>query len=61
VLKAEQDGSKVGLEGSRWAADEGKEEAGPPAAEGEDLGSSIEGTVGHPRLTSSLPVFHPFM
>ncbi|RMJ22618.1 M protein repeat protein [Aspergillus sp. HF37] len=46
TLKAEQDESKVGLEGSRWATDDdGKEEAGPPAAEGEDLGSSIEGTM----------------
>ena len=46
ALKAEQDGTKpTGLEGSRWAE-------GPTAGEGEDLGSSIEGTVRIPVLLS---------
>jgi chromosome segregation ATPase len=70
ALKASNDkSSSSGLEASKWAsAEEGEEKAegGGPASEGEDLdpGSSIEGTVGDPRLKSSyssyLPVFHPF-
>jgi chromosome segregation ATPase len=57
ALKAERDlvkGSNVGLEGSRWATDGEKDQAlvteeGEAAkAEGEDIGSSIEGTVGPP-------------
>jgi hypothetical protein len=61
--------STSGLGASRWAtADEGSENAedgGPATTEGEDLGPSIEGTVGKPRLKSSyssdLPAFHPFI
>jgi chromosome segregation ATPase len=57
ALKAEKDvikGSGVGLQGSRWADDEKEKEAGSEkgeatTAEGEDIGSSIEGTVGSPR------------
>ena len=51
ALKAEKDthGGSTGLEGSRWAGE--KEEA----AEGEDLGSSIQGTVGLPRLFPNFP------
>jgi DNA repair exonuclease SbcCD ATPase subunit len=70
ALKASNDkSSSSGLEASKWAsAEEGEEKAegGGPASEGEDLdpGSSIEGTVGDPRLKSSyssyLPFFHPF-
>jgi chromosome segregation ATPase len=68
ALKADNDKSVTsGLEASQWAsADEGTDGAvvkGPAAAEGEDLGSSIEGTVGNPRLesySSELPDFHPF-
>lgn len=71
VLKADngEKSSSSGLEASRWAtADEGSENAedgGPATTEGEDLGPSIEGTVGDPRLkkssySSDLPAFHPF-
>jgi predicted nuclease with TOPRIM domain len=71
ALKTDKDNDKStssGLNASRWAsAEEGSEnaeEGGPAATEGEDLGPSIEGTVGNPRLKSSyssdLPAFHPF-
>ena len=62
----ENKAASSGLGASRWAsADEGENaEDGGPATEGEDLGSSIEGTVGDPRLNPSyspeLPCFHPF-
>ena len=57
-----------GLNASRWApVDESNETAvgGVPAAvEGGDLGPSIEGTVGPPRLSSTypseIPDCHPF-
>jgi chromosome segregation ATPase len=72
VLKADSGdkSSSSGLGASRWAtADEGSENAedgGPATTEGEDLGPSIEGTVGDPRLkkssySSDLPAFHPFI
>ena len=72
VLKADsgEKSSSSGLGASRWAtADEGSENAedgGPATTEGEDLGPSIEGTVGDPRLkkssySSDLPAFHPFI
>jgi chromosome segregation ATPase len=72
VLKTEggDKSSSSGLAASRWAtADEGSENAedgGPTTTEGEDLGPSIEGTVGDPRLkkssySSDLPAFHPFI
>lgn len=60
--------STSGLGASRWAtADEGSqntEDGGLTTTEGEDLGPSIEGTVGDPRLkkssnSSDLPTFHP--
>jgi chromosome segregation ATPase len=71
VLKADngEKSSSSGLEASRWAtADEGSENAedgGPATTQGEDLGPSIEGTVGDPRsktpsYSSDLPAFHPF-
>jgi hypothetical protein len=56
----------VGLEASRWAAEDGantnkSEESGPTAAaEGEDLGSSIEGTVGDPLFTRGIHPGCPF-
>jgi chromosome segregation ATPase len=72
VLKADSGdkSSSSGLGASRWAtADEGSENAedgGQATTEGEDLGPSIEGTVGDPRLkkssySSDLPAFHPFI
>lgn len=53
ALKAERENSKsrFGLEGSRWATPESasEEKKGADATEGEDLGPSIQGTVGNPR------------
>ena len=60
ALKSGAKGDGGGLESSRWAPEEVKEDAGPAATEGEDLGSSIEGTVGHP-YSSGISVYHPFL